>query len=60
MSEYLEHTSATDLKRFDFSKLPAGVYEIKNGEIVPVETTADDFDQAADNVTRALRKLLNE
>lgn len=48
--------ASNDRKSFDWSKLPAGVYEWKNGELVQVD---DDYAVAADKVTTALRKLLN-
>jgi hypothetical protein len=47
-------------KSFDWSRLPAGIYEVKNGEIVLVDDSKIAVDDAAAKVTAALRRFLND
>jgi hypothetical protein len=53
--------ASNDMKHFDWSKLPDGCYEWKNGELVRVDDDSKlAVDVAGDKVTAALRKFLND
>ncbi|MDA9437243.1 hypothetical protein [Bradyrhizobium sp. CCBAU 51627] len=59
MSDYKEYSCAS-IKRFDFSSLPPGVFELKGGKIVCLEEHSSEVDAAGDKFVEALKRLAEE